>query len=117
MKRIFLLVWLQLLSAFAFTQIQGDVVDQNNKGIAGVIIIATDSLRNVIDTVKSDNRGFYSFNNLTPGNYKIQMKATGFKLVVIENILVKKDQTGVITGGDLYNGQRLDIILSPAKLP
>ena len=51
----------------ASAQIQGDVVDQKNKGIVNAILIATDTIKKVADTVKSDNRGFYVFNRLKPG--------------------------------------------------
>lgn len=117
MRIVFLLVSAQFFVIIAFAQIQGDIVDQNNKGVPNATIIATDSLKNKVDTARSDNRGFYSFNGLAPGKYKIQIKAAGFKLVVLPNIVIKEGETGAIVGGDLYNGQRLDIVLSPAKLP
>ena len=117
MKTIFLTVaTLVGLTMKVFAQIQGDVIDINEKGITNAMIIATDSLTKVADTVKSDNRGFYDFHNLKPGRYKIEVRAKGFKPVVIENIIVKEGDVGYFER-DLYRGQRLDITLSPSKLP
>jgi hypothetical protein len=107
-------MWLVTLNSYA--QIQGDVVDTREKGIPNAMIIATDSLTRKADTVKSDHRGFYEFKSLKLGKYKIEIKATGFKTTVIENIIVKEGDIGAYEI-DLYRGQRLDITLSPAKLP
>lgn len=117
MRKFLFFAWIQLSSFIVLSQIQGDVVDQNEKGIPNILIIATDSSRNVMDTVKSDNRGFYSFNRLSSGKYVIQAKAPGYKPVIFQNIIVKEGETGIIRGGDLYSGQRLNITLSVAKSP
>ncbi|HMK25715.1 MAG TPA: carboxypeptidase-like regulatory domain-containing protein [Chitinophagaceae bacterium] len=100
----------------SFSQIQGDVTDPKDKGIPNAIIIATDSVKKSVDTVKSDSRGFYSFDHLKPGNYKIEIKAAGFQPVIIKNIVVKEGEIGLVED-DLYNGQRLNITLNPAKVP
>lgn len=116
MRIVYLFLLTQLFSTSLFAQIQGDVLDQNDKGIANAIITATESLKNIADTVKSDSRGFYSFSRLKPGNYKIQVKAPGFK-PFLQNIVIKEGETGIVTEGDLYSGQRLDINLIPLKEP
>ena len=106
------------ISFNSFAQIQGDIIDPKEKGVPNAIIIAIDSVKNTADTVKADHRGFYDFKNLKPGKYKIQIKASGFKLTVIENIVVKEGDVGAIIGEpDLYSGQRLDITLTPLKKP
>jgi hypothetical protein len=117
MRRITLLFGtICLLSLKALGQIQGDVIDQKDKGVPNAFIIATDTTRKIVDTVKSDSRGFYEFKNLKPGKYKIEVKANGFKPTVIENIVVKEGDVGIFEV-DLYRGQRLDITLTPAKIP
>jgi hypothetical protein len=106
-----------MLSIKACAQIQGDVTDTNEKGISNAMIIAIDSVRKTADTVKTDARGFYEFKKLNPGKYKIETKAKDFKTVFFENIVVREGDIGTVKGEeDLYRGQRLDIILSPAKL-
>ena len=117
MKTIIILGSLLLGSTTGvFGQIQGDIADINEKGISNAIIIATDSLTKVADTVRSDNRGFYDFKKLKPGKYKIEVKAQGYKPAIIENVIVKEGDVGYFER-DLYRGQRIDITLSPAKLP
>lgn len=106
------------LTTKAASQIQGDVVDNNDKGVPKAIIIATDSVRNTADTVMSDERGFYHFKGLKPGKYRIEAKAAGFRTAVFQAIEVKDGDTGVVEGEeDFYRGQRLDITLTPAKIP
>ena len=117
MKRIIFLsgaiLW---FTARTFSQIQGDITDPKVKGIPNAMIIAMDTIRKTADTVKSDSRGFYSFDKLKPAEYKIEIKAVGFQTAVIKNILVKEEHVGLVED-DLYNGQRLDITLTPAKVP
>ncbi len=119
MKTIIIFLVASLSISFkSFAQIQGDIVDPKEKGISNAIIIAIDSVRNTADTVKTDHRGFYEFKNLRPGKYKIQVKANGFKLTTIENIIVREGDVGAVSGEpDLYSGQRLDITLTPLKKP
>jgi len=117
MKRIiFLLGAILGFTVGSFSQIQGDITDPKDKGIQNAMIIAMDSARKTADTVKSDTRGFYTFNNLKPGNYKIEIKAAGFQPAIIKNIVVKEGEIGLVED-DLYNGQRLNITLTPAKVP
>ncbi|SRR5258705_13222397 len=117
MKRIiFLLGTILGFTVRSFSQIEGDVNDPKDKGIPNAMIIAMDSARKTADTVKSDTRGFYSFNKLKPGKYKIEIKAAGFQTAVMENIVVQEGDIGLVED-DLYAGQRLNITLTPAKVP
>jgi Carboxypeptidase regulatory-like domain len=69
-----------------FTQIQGGVFDQKKSGISNALVIASDTSGKVIDSVRSDKRGFYMFNGLTSGKYRIEAKAMGFLPSVHDNI-------------------------------
>ena len=115
-RMLFLLGAILGFTVRSFSQVQGDVTDPKDKGIPNAIIIATDSVKKSVDTVKSDSRGFYSFDHLKPGNYKIEIKAVGFQTAVIKDIVVKEGEIGLVED-DLYNGQRLNITLLPAKVP
>ena len=119
LRRILLSFGIMLLFAVsAFAQIQGDIVNLTGQGVPNAIITATDTVTKVIDTVKSDIRGFYAFNGLRPGNYIIEAKAAGFRSAIYKNIRINEGETGAIKGElDLYRGQRLDISLTPAKIP
>lgn len=102
----------------SFAQIQGGVFDQKKEGIPNAIIIATDSARNFIDTVRSDKRGFYAFKGLKPGKYKIEAKAPGFMTAVFENIQAnQEDPDEGIDRDDISSATRLEIVLKPAKVP
>ena len=63
-KLIFFLGLLPLFTLKAFCQLEGDVLDQNNKSVNNAIVIATDSTGKLVDTVKTDDRGFYFFKKL-----------------------------------------------------
>lgn len=102
-------------SVRSFSQIQGDVLDQKEKGISNATLIITQLNTKLTDTVKTDIRGFYSFKNLKPSKYRMEVKAPGYKTVVFENIEIKEGENGELKDDDLYAGQRLDITLSPGK--
>ena len=116
MKEIVLIAGIiLLLTLCAYSQIQGDVIDQNEKGIPNAVVIATDTVTKMTDTVKSDHRGFYDFKGLKPGIYKIEAMASGFQHANYENIEVKDGDIGH-TQVDLYRGQRLQLSLAPLKV-
>jgi hypothetical protein len=114
-KILFLFVIVFGFTPRSFSQVQGDVLDVKEAGIANAIIIATDSATRSVDTVKTDTRGFYSFDKLKPGKYRIEARAAGFQTVIIKDIIVKKEDTGKVEEEDLYAGQRLDITLVKAS--
>ena len=100
----------------SYAQIEGDVIDQKNKGLPNAFIIAIDSAGKIMDTVKSDERGFYEFIGLPAGKYTINAKANGFLPVVHKNIEVKPTPAGVNQKDDTYYAISLDIRLAPAKV-
>jgi hypothetical protein len=113
LKILFVLV---LLSGSASAQIQGDITDSSSgKAVPQALIIATNRGKTA-DTVKSGALGFYEFKKLRPGLYRIEVKATGFRPIIQENIEVKETDTGYREGyDDIYSGQRLDFRLTSVK--
>jgi Carboxypeptidase regulatory-like domain len=100
-----------------FTQIQGGVFDQKKSGISNALVIASDTSGKVIDSVRSDKRGFYMFNGLTSGKYRIEAKAMGFLPSVHDNIVANKEYPfDVNTRNDISNATRLEIILKPENV-
>lgn len=116
-KIIILFATILLFVISAFAQIEGDVADQKDKGVPNAFIIATDSAGKVVDTVKSDERGFYEFKGLRLGKYIIKAKAAGFLPAVYKNVEVNASPVGANEGDDTYYAIRLDIALTPAKVP
>jgi hypothetical protein len=113
-KMIFLFAVVVGFTLRSFSQVQGDVTDAKATGIPNAMIIAMDSSDRSTDTVRSDTRGFYSFNNLKSGHYRIEVRAAGFQTATIKDILVKKEDIGLFDD-DLYAGQRLDVSLTARK--
>lgn len=117
MFKTIILLSVFLLAERTAGQIQGDVLDPKEKGVAAVLVIAIDP-DNKADTAKTDRRGFYEFKNLKPGKYRIEVKASGFQTIILKEVEVKEGETGAIAGeGDLYRGQRLDFDLQPVRMP
>lgn len=114
--KISLLIALILFSATkGVAQIEGGITDSADKAVVKAMIIASDSTMNVIDTVYSDDRGFYEFEKLKPGKYNIIVKAAGFQTAVFENIPARKRLREPSKYDDISNATRLDIILATAK--
>ena len=103
------------IASKGLAQIQGGVFDQKKDGIANAIIIAIDSSRNFTDTVRTDERGFYSFKGLKAGKYKIEAKAPGFLTSIFRNIEAREEADDDIIRTDISNATRLEIVLKPAK--
>ncbi|TAL50705.1 MAG: carboxypeptidase regulatory-like domain-containing protein [Chitinophagaceae bacterium] len=117
MIKLFIFSVFILLSTFCYSQIEGDIEDSNSKGIADAVITATDTTGKLVATVRSDKRGFYFFNGLKIGKYKIEVKAPGFKDAVYENVKVRIEIRSEKEGNDISAATRLDIALKPLKSP
>jgi hypothetical protein len=116
-KIIILFVTILFFAMKTFAQIEGDIVDEKDEGVPNAIIIASDSTGKVIDTVKSDKRGYYEFKGLRSGKYIIKAKVPGFVSAVYQNIEVSAAPTRANDGDDTYYAIRLDISLIRVKVP
>lgn len=116
MKKVHLIIIaLLFFSANAFSQIEGDVRSNDNKRIPKAVIIAMDTTNRIIDSVFSDDNGFYSFEKLKAGKYIIEAKATGFEKKLYKNIIAREGVLNPAAGNDISNATRLQIVLLPAK--
>lgn len=102
-----------LISNTGFGQVEGDVMDEKETAITNAVLIAKDSSGRS-DTVQTDKRGFYCFRKLKPGNYTIEVKATGFQSMtqMIEVLPTPKDAN---EADDTYYAEVLDFILKRPK--
>ncbi|HSU26771.1 MAG TPA: carboxypeptidase-like regulatory domain-containing protein [Chitinophagaceae bacterium] len=116
--RKFLIIFIAILMAAVrgFAQVEGDVMDVSNKFIPNAIVIATDTVTKKMDTVHTDERGFYFFKNLKPGIHKFEAKATGF-LPTVKFFKVNPAPEGANDSDDTYFAETLDIILKRPKSP
>jgi len=115
MKKIILLLgMIHLLFLTASSQVEGDVTDPKEIAITNAVITATDTTGKIVDTVKTDERGFYLFEKLKPGKYTIEAKAPGF-LPAARTVRVKPKPANSNNRDDTYYAETLDIILQRPK--
>lgn len=112
------LIALLFLNSNGFSQIQGGVFDQKGQGIVNALIKASDVDGKLIDTARSDKRGFYMFKGLKPGKYKIQATAPGFLPAIFEDVEANEgDKEEPSRTNDISSATRLEIKMKPAKAP
>ncbi len=71
--------------------LQGTVTDINGAAVPGATAVLINVETNkTVQTMSGDN-GFYRFNGLAPGNYKLTVTQTNFKQNVVENINITAD--------------------------
>jgi hypothetical protein len=100
------------------SQIQGGVLNEKKQGIADALLIARDTVGNIIDSVRSDKRGFYTFKLLKKGKYNIEASAIGFTLKVFKNIeVINEEPAEKNERDDISGATRLEIVLTPTKTP
>lgn len=116
MNKIFITsILLLLFCGNSYSQIEGDVREKGNKRIVGAMILAMDTTRNIIDSAISIENGFYTFKNLKPGIYLIEVRALGFETRLYKNVIARENFLGPDAGRDRSSATRLQIVLFPAK--
>jgi len=83
-----------------FGKIAGTVSDSSGASIGQATVTLTNLDTNTNNQISSDSSGSYSFPNISPGRYKIQVEKSGFKSFVREPIIV-----------EVESGLRVDIVL------
>src|SRR5581483_5006168 len=66
--------------------IRGTITDPNERVIPGARISLTDVATNAVRSTKSTDSGSYVFDLITPGKYRIEVDAKGFKKKLVENV-------------------------------
>jgi hypothetical protein len=84
---------LLLLASFAFTQtsntsLSGVVKDPQGNVIANATVVLTNAATATSRSQKTGAEGRYSFDLLTPGDYKLEVQAPGFRRQVLQSIHV-----------------------------
>ncbi|HRH43011.1 MAG TPA: carboxypeptidase-like regulatory domain-containing protein, partial [Pyrinomonadaceae bacterium] len=83
------------LSIISFAQfrasIQGTVTDSTEAIVVGATITLSNPATNQTFTTKTNESGFYRFNGLAPGAYKITVTQTNFKKKVIDNYSINAE--------------------------
>jgi hypothetical protein len=70
------------------SKLAGRILNHKKSAFAGAIIIAysNDSLA---ATTYSDNKGFYKFENLSPGDYKISVSLPGYDTATVSSVTIR----------------------------
>jgi virginiamycin B lyase len=72
--------------------ITGTVIGPDGKSFRGAFVQARNLKTKITVSVLSDNTGKYRVENLSPGEYRLQMRAIGFKADAITGITLAADQ-------------------------
>ena len=73
--------------------IRGTVTDPQGASVPNATITITNMDRNVTQTTKTNNTGFYTVVELVPGEYKVRVEATGFSPVEFNKVELKAADT------------------------
>src|SRR5712692_4615843 len=88
----FVLMFAPTVSASPTGSITGFVKDPSRSMISGGKLTLTNMSTNARLEAESDSNGGFQFLQLAPAMYSLRVEATGFKKVVIDNIVVQVDQ-------------------------
>ena len=77
-----------VVSAQSTGSIQGTITDASGAIVPGAEIAITSQATNENHGLRSDSAGFYSLPSLQPGNYRVEVKASGLESQVANNLAV-----------------------------
>jgi len=87
-----------VLSAVAYgqasytAQVRGIITDQTGAVVQGAQVIITNEGTGIATTMKTDDRGLYTFTGLRPASYTIKVEAQGFQAAERKQIVLQVDQ-------------------------
>src|SRR5690349_15125347 len=76
-----------LLAQFR-SSIEGTVTDSSGAVVTGAQVTLTNVETGIVQSVPSNDTGYFRFPSLAPGNYKVAAGKSGFKTVTQENIVL-----------------------------
>ncbi len=71
--------------------LQGTVTDSAGAAVVGATVVLTNAETNKEVQTVTSGEGFYRFNGLAPGNYKVAVTQTGFKQKTVEDYSVNAE--------------------------
>ena len=74
------------------TVISGIISDQSGAVIPNAVITLRDTKNNLTRNTKSNNEGFYKFENVVKSAYEIEVQASGFRKAVYQNLIVGENK-------------------------
>jgi hypothetical protein len=90
---VFLWLLLSLVANFAWAQsetatVSGQVVDPSGLNVTGAQVKLVDIDRDTSTSVTTNNTGLYTFASVRPGRYRIEISASGFRVVNVTGMTV-----------------------------
>ena len=92
-KPCFLLLLVSLVATSALAQLEtatvsGQVVDPSGLSITGAQVKLVDIDRGASTAATTNNSGLYTFSSVRPGRYRMEVAASGFKVVNVTGVTV-----------------------------
>jgi hypothetical protein len=83
---IALLAFPAALAQTGRSTVRGTIRDQQGNVVAGATVTLTDVEKNFTRTQTVGEEGTYTFNAVPPGNYRVEVEATGFKRAAVSDV-------------------------------
>jgi hypothetical protein len=128
MKRLLLSVFLFAASTFAQNisgSLSGTVQDSSGAALAGADLKLANTETSFLRTTKTNMEGFFSFPDLIPGSYNLEITATGFKQYRQEKIEISsavsrsleaiKMELGTVTQSVTVEAQSVAVMAASAE--
>ena len=95
------------------------VIDPNNDAVSGATVVLEGPVLKDLRTVVSDDHGFFEFDDLDPGTYRVKISAQGFADWTSTAVIVKPGQYVILTGSKLKVEEALttvSVVYSPVEV-
>ena len=89
--------------------LSGTVTDPGAGAVPGAKVTATETSTATSQTIRTDGRGFYSFQSLPVGSYDVAVTATGFKPLRRTGVVINVDSK-VVVDAALALGEKSDTV-------
>src|SRR5580692_3377846 len=76
--------------------LSGTVTDPGAGAVPGAQVTTTETSTAASQTIRTDGRGFYSFQSLPVGSYDVEVTATGFKPLRRTRVVINVDSKVVV---------------------
>ncbi|MBI3472103.1 MAG: TonB-dependent receptor [Candidatus Solibacter usitatus] len=94
----------------------GNVTDSSGASVPGAAVVATEVNTGIARRVSTNQEGIYALPYLTPGSYRVDIEASGFKKFVRENLELRAT-TSVRVDATLEPGALSEVVEVKAESP
>ena len=103
-----------LLLAKVTGSISGTARDAQGAVVPGVTVAAKNTQTGVVETIQTDNVGFYSFSALPVGTYDVSFQKTGFKVYQETGVLINVDTAQTVDAALVVGAEREEVTVHAA---